>query len=742
MKKTFFALFCLLTGLVVPAQAQSTNTNSVVRFRLLYGGNRYGDIDVELFDQDKPNTVSNFLAYVQTRRYDNTILSRLLPGFAVQGGEYTVANPFSTSPFSLVTRIPTFGDITNEFASSTLRSNVFGTLAMAKVPGNPDSANSVWFFNLANNSTNLDTQDGGATVFGQVKSGQNVLTSFNGFGLNHGILNTTSSFHTFLCAPVHRSGDNAIIPFSDLPVAYDGQFCPTYATLFTVQMIQLRGPDVVGPKITITAPAENASLTNDNVLVRGTAIDNVGVASVRVYLNTNSAILANGTNSWSLTLTNVPPGTNTIDIEAADIAGNSTRLSRSWFHSVRVPLTLLTVGAGKITGATNGQLLELTRPYTLTARPDPGNLFGVWTGSLTSAEAVLKFNMESNAAFTAIFATNLFPYVKGVYNGLFYDTNQVDQQSSGFITLTLGDLGAYSGKLLRNGRTIRISGSFSADGGETNAVAFSAAETNQLLMQVDLTGSSDQITGSVTSQLWRSELILDRAVFLAKTNPAPLAGNYTFLWGPDTNAVPGAEGVSSGTLKVDAKGGVTMKASLADNTSLTLKTAVSKNGALPVYGSLSKGLGTVVSWLMFDTNLPDTDVSGLLSWFKKTQPASKIYPGGFTNEVMVVGSRFTAPTTNRVLNLTNAMIGFTNGNLAADFANDVTLGPDQRVTNNSTNALTVKIQKTSGLFTGSVTPPGGRAARSFKGALLQKQNRGAGFLLGTNRTSQVTLEEP
>jgi hypothetical protein len=409
---------------------------------------------------------------------------------------------------------------------------------------------------------------------------------------------------------------------------------------------------------------------------------------------------------------------------------------------VRVPVSLQTDGAGRITGATNGQLLELTRPYTITARPDAGNLFGVWTGTQTSATAVLKFNMESNANFTAVFATNLFPYVKGVYNGLFHDTNEVAQQSSGFLTLTLGDTGGYSGKLLRNGRTVRLSGTFGVDGGETNAVAFSTTETNQLFMQVDLTGGSDQITGSITSQLWTSQLIMDRAVFLAKTNPAPWAGSYTFLWDPDTNGVPGPEGVSAGTLKVDAKGGVTLKASLADNTTLSLKSSISKNGEVPVYGSLYKGLGAVVSWLTFDTNQANTDVSGLVNWFKQAQPASKFYRTGFTNETMLVGSRFIAPTTNRVLNLTNAVVGFTNGNLAADFANDVTLGADHKVINNSTNALTLKITKTTGLFTGTVTPPATRTARSYKGALLQKQNRGAGFLIGTNRTSQVTFQGP
>ncbi|HYV30858.1 MAG TPA: hypothetical protein VEO53_07135, partial [Candidatus Binatia bacterium] len=93
---------------------------------------------------------------------------------------------------------------------------------------------------------------------------------------------------------------------------------------------------------------------------------------------------------------------------------------------------------------------------------------------------------------------------------------------------------------------------------------------------------------------------------------------------------------------------------------------------------------------------------------------------------------------NRVLNVTNAIAGFTNGNLAS-FANNLTLGTDNKVVNHSSNRISLTIQKPTGLFTGSVTPPGGRSARSIKGALLQKQNSGSGFFLGTNQSGRVSI---
>ncbi len=124
-----------------------------------------GGIDIELYDNQAPITVANFLAYAGRGDYTrNGFIHRSVPGFIVQGGGYIYGN----SPFGIfVTRIPILDPpIQNEFSAS--RSNIRGTIAMAKLPGDPNSATSEWFFNLADNSANLDNQNGGFTVFGRV----------------------------------------------------------------------------------------------------------------------------------------------------------------------------------------------------------------------------------------------------------------------------------------------------------------------------------------------------------------------------------------------------------------------------------------------------------------------------------------------------------------------------------------------------------------------------------------------
>lgn len=118
-----------------------------------------GNFEVNLYDEESPATVANFLAYVSAEDYNNSFMHRLIGGFIVQGGGY-IYNPENGA----VTSVPANSPIINEAKYS----NVRGTIAMAKLGGNPNSATSEWFINLGNNSENLDRQNGGFTVFGVV----------------------------------------------------------------------------------------------------------------------------------------------------------------------------------------------------------------------------------------------------------------------------------------------------------------------------------------------------------------------------------------------------------------------------------------------------------------------------------------------------------------------------------------------------------------------------------------------
>jgi peptidyl-prolyl cis-trans isomerase A (cyclophilin A) len=146
-------------------------TGLVATFQLYDTSLGGGITNVLLFDQagaGAPGTVQNFQTYVNDGDYVNSFIHRsavdgMNNPFVIQGGGFTVENNLT---FGVV---PTDLPIANEFDPN--RSNVRGTIAMAKTT-NPDSATSQWFFNLQDNSSSLDdpSNSGGFTVFGEVLS--------------------------------------------------------------------------------------------------------------------------------------------------------------------------------------------------------------------------------------------------------------------------------------------------------------------------------------------------------------------------------------------------------------------------------------------------------------------------------------------------------------------------------------------------------------------------------------------
>ena len=106
-----------------------------------------GNMTWELYGAFAPLNVANFLGYARAGRYDNTVIHRSVPGFVIQGGGYLSPD---------LTSITRNAAVQNEFFISNLR----GTVAFAKVAGDPNSATSEWFINLVDNSTPLDSDNG------------------------------------------------------------------------------------------------------------------------------------------------------------------------------------------------------------------------------------------------------------------------------------------------------------------------------------------------------------------------------------------------------------------------------------------------------------------------------------------------------------------------------------------------------------------------------------------------------
>ena len=125
-----------------------------------------GDILLELFADKAPITVENFLSYVKSGFYNNTIFHRVIKDFMIQGGGLTMR----------MEEKPTRGPIKNE-ADNGLK-NVRGALAMARTP-DPHSASAQFFINTADNDfldhKSPDQEGYGYCVFGKVAEGMDTV---------------------------------------------------------------------------------------------------------------------------------------------------------------------------------------------------------------------------------------------------------------------------------------------------------------------------------------------------------------------------------------------------------------------------------------------------------------------------------------------------------------------------------------------------------------------------------------
>lgn len=159
---------------IIGCDNMSENQNPKVRMET-----SKGVIEIELNAEKAPETVKNFVQYVEDGHYDGTIFHRVIPGFMIQGGG------FNAEMSEKATRPPVKNEANNGL------SNVVGSIAMARTP-DPHSASAQFFINVKDNGF-LDFQNEtpngwGYCVFGQVTEGMDVVNGIVGVQTgNHGM---------------------------------------------------------------------------------------------------------------------------------------------------------------------------------------------------------------------------------------------------------------------------------------------------------------------------------------------------------------------------------------------------------------------------------------------------------------------------------------------------------------------------------------------------------------------------
>ena len=235
-------------------------TGRIARFEFADDSLGGGVTDVLLFDQageGAPETVANFVNYVEDNDYANSIIHRSIPGFIVQGGGFAVDSENFDLNLDAVEEIPADEPVVNEFSPS--RSNTRGTIAMAKLGNDPNSATNQWFFNLNNNSENLDNQNGGFTVFGEVLTPEDLAP-----------IDAIS-----LLQPLGVTG-----VFSDLPLVVENAENADFVGINNVTLLQQ--PELEFAVIENSNPELVNATINDGELLLDYAEDGSGIARITV----------------------------------------------------------------------------------------------------------------------------------------------------------------------------------------------------------------------------------------------------------------------------------------------------------------------------------------------------------------------------------------------------------------------------------------------------------------------------
>ena len=361
-----------------------------------------GTMDFILYNTATPQTVTNFLSYVNNAtnsgNYNGAVFHRSVPGFVVQGGGFKV----QSAPNNFTSIVTTASPI-NEPGISNLR----GTVAMARTTG-INSATDQFFVNLADNSSNLDNQNGGFTVFARVAgSGMTVADAMAGLPTVNATVNVDGVANTGLTSWPVTSGTTmdttkmvtitSAAPVAVLSYSVTGNTNPSAVTAsISGTNVQINGVAGGQSNVTVTATDLDGSTTSQTFAVTvnqapvitstaPSASGTVGAAYNFTYTATGfpaPTFTQTGTLPPGLSLSSagVISGTATTagTFTGTVIATNSVSTSSQAF-SITIAKATATVSPGSLSQTYNGT----PRPATSTTTPLGLGVTYTYNGSST-----------------------------------------------------------------------------------------------------------------------------------------------------------------------------------------------------------------------------------------------------------------------------------------------------------------------------------------------------------------------
>ena len=443
-------------------------TNAIVQMQMAWGTANKGTVNIQMAPTSAPNTVTNFLNYVNAGTYTNTVVHRSIVGTPPAGFSIIQGGEFQWPAFGTVA---TNAPINMEFSLANTR----GTIAMARTSA-LNSATSGWFFNVIDNTGVFNSGNQYAafgTVIGSgmtVVDAVNALPTYNATSLNAAFTNYPLSGYTsppgYVNANSVRVTNASVVPLFPTTLVVDVTSSSTTSNIVTVSNppadFQL-GAAFLGTKVTAIAGNQVTLLNNaDRSISVQTSVSasKAGETSVVSFAlaNNNPALVTASLagSSLNLSLKNNRGGFAYIAVNATDSNGNT---AQSKFRlSVAGGLIATSVtGDANNDGITDfvfqngaGQLFEwfldgtgTTINYATGAGLKPGSKF-LYGGGLGDWRLAARADMNNDGIPDLIFqnsAGQLYKWLlDGSGNAINFATGSGLKPGSGFLyTAGLGD---------------------------------------------------------------------------------------------------------------------------------------------------------------------------------------------------------------------------------------------------------------------------------------------------------------
>lgn len=384
---------------------------------------------------------------------------------------------------------------------------------------------------------------------------------------------------------------------------------------------------------------------------------------------------------------------------------------------------------------------ELTpgKNYTLTAVAASGWVFSGWqttgltenssvtpaglAGSQKISGNVLKFSPSASITIVANFMPNSFTPWQGVYNGLFYNTNDVNPGSSGFFSLTLRPNGGFSGHVSMGPDTYSFSSTFPSGGSNQVEAQFSGKTPLTLNLQLQTNNGAPTISGQVSQTGWSasSQLWAELASALTGKNHSTWAGKFTAYLPGRAGALFMGDGYAS--ITVSESGLLSAIGGLPDGTAFSQSVQLPQDGMWPLYAYVPTAKDMILGWVTVATNGP---ASTNLTWSKLSQNGQY----AFTNLLQMAGSPYNEKLP---LDLSKPVVILSGGGVD-DLTNTVSVDHSLSYTS---SVVTLRIQGFAGTFTGWIN--NGDKRETAAGVVLQNTNSARGYFLDGNAGSGSVL---